>query len=128
MRVPTLVFVIALTAGCASQPTVQTAPAAVAAPAAPAAVAVAAKSDAPATADATGNSAATAKVPPGFVAKTRDGETVYCKKVAKIGSNFKTETCMSAADAEQLERQAELDRVLLRKNQTICGTAGCGGT
>ncbi len=125
MRVPTLVFVIALTAGCAAQPVVQTAPATTTTTAA---VAAAAKPDAPAAADATGNSVAAAKVPPGFVAKTRDGETFYCKKVAKVGSNFKTETCMTAAEAEQLERQAELDRVLLRKNQTICGTAGCGGT
>jgi len=121
MRVQTLALVIALTAGCASQPAAPTAPAT-------AAVAAAAKPAAPATADAT----AKADVPPavlsGYKPKTHNGETVYCKKVARIGSNFATETCMTAAEAEQLARQAELDRVLLRKNQTICGTAGCGGT
>jgi hypothetical protein len=122
MRVPALVFVIALTAGCASQPAAPTAPA-------PAAVAAAAKPVAPAATDAT-DATAKADVQPavlsGYKPKTRNGETVYCKKVARIGSNFATETCMTAAEAEQLERQAELDRTLLRKNQTICGTAGCG--
>jgi hypothetical protein len=122
MRVPTLVLVIALTAACASQPAAPTAPA-------PAAVAAAAKPVAPAATDAT-DATAKADVQPavlsGYKPKTRNGETVYCKKVARIGSNFATETCMTAAEAEQLERQAELDRTLLRKNQTICGTAGCG--
>jgi hypothetical protein len=122
MRVLTLVLVIALTVGCASQPAAPTAPA-------PAAVAAAAKPVAPAATDAT-DATAKADVQPavlsGYKPKTRNGETVYCKKVARIGSNFATETCMTAAEAEQLERQAELDRTLLRKNQTICGTAGCG--
>ncbi len=120
MRVPTLVLVIALTAGCASQPAAPTAPA-------PAAVAAAAKPVAPAATDAT----AKADVPPavlsGYKPKTRNGETVYCKKVARIGSNFATETCMTLAEAEELERRAEFDREQFRKNQTLCGTGGCGG-
>jgi len=121
MRVPTLALVIALTAGCASQPSAPTVPAT-------AAVAAAAKPAAPAAVDATGNAVAKAKVPSGFTAKTRNGETVYCKKVARIGSNFATETCMTAAEAEELARRADLDRDQFRKNQTVCGTGGCGGT
>ena len=119
MRVPALVFLFALTAGCASQPAAPTAPAS-------AAVAAAAKPAAPVTADASGKASEPATVLDGFKAKTRNGETVYCKKIQRIGSNFATETCMTAAEAEELERRAELDRTLLRKNQTICGTAGCG--
>ena len=121
MRVPALVFVIALTAGCASQPAAPTAPAT-------AAVAAAAKPAAPATADATGKAVVTAKVPSGYSAKTRNGETVYCKKVARIGSTLATETCMTAAQAEELARRTEWERQEFRKNQAVCGTGNCGGT
>ena len=121
MRLPTLVFVIALTAGCASQPAATTAPAT-------AAVAATAKPAAPAAADATGNAVAPAKVPSGFSVKSRDGKTVYCKKVAQIGSNFPRETCMTPAEAEELARRADLEREQFRRNQTLCGTGGCGGT
>jgi hypothetical protein len=117
MRVLTLVLAMALTAGCASQPAAPTAPGA-------AAVATAAKPAAPAAADAT----AAAKVPSGYRAKVRNGETVYCKNVARIGSNFTTETCMSAAEAEEQARRAEFDRQQFRQNQAVCGTGGCGGS
>ena len=132
MRVPTLVLVIALTAGCASQqPAAPTAPAPAAvavAPTvpAPAAVAAAAKPVAPAATEATAKADVQPAVLSGYKPKTHKGETVYCKKVARIGSNFATETCMTLAEAEELERRAELDRTLLRKNQTICGAGGCG--
>lgn len=128
MRVPTLVLVIALTAGCASQPAAPTAPAtaAVAAAAKPAAVVAAAKPTA--AADATSNAATMAKVPSGYSAKTRNGETVYCKKVTRTGSNFATETCMTAAEADELARRAVLERQEFRGNQAICGTGNCGGT
>jgi len=116
MRVLTLVLVIALTAACASQPVTPTAPATVAArPAA-------------AAADTTGKVGAKDNVPSGFKVKTRDGETVYCKKVAQTGTRFETETCMTAAEAAELERKAESDRAQFRKNSTICGTGGCGGS
>lgn len=121
MRVAAFVFVIALTGGCASQPTAPTAPAT-------AAVAAAAKPVAPATADATSKAAATAKVPSGYSAKTRNGETVYCKKVTRTGSNFATETCMTAAEADELARRTVLERQEFRGNQAICGTGNCGGT
>jgi hypothetical protein len=121
MRVPALFFVVALTAGCASQPAAPTAPA-------PAAVAPAAKPAAPATADATGKASEPGTVLDGFKAKTRNGETVYCKKIARIGSNFATETCMTAAEAEELERRSDFERQEFRRNQAVCGTGNCGGS
>jgi hypothetical protein len=121
MRVVVVVCVIALAAGCDSQPAAPTAPAT-------AAVAAAAQPAAPAVADATRNAAATAKVPTGYSAKMRNGETVYCKKVTRTGSNFATETCMTAAEADELARRAVLERQEFRGNQAICGTGNCGGT
>ena len=122
MRVPTLVLVIALTAACASQPAAPTAPA-------PAAVAAAAKpAAAPGAAEGTGDAVAMAKVPSGYSAKTRNGETVYCKKIARIGSNLATETCMTTAQAEEMARRAAFDRQEFRQNQAVCGTGVCGGT
>ena len=132
MRVPTLVLMIALTAGCASQPAAPTAPATAAVapaakPAAPVAVAAAAKPAAPATEEATGNAGGPASVLSGYKAKTRNGETVYCKKIARIGSNLATETCMTAAEADELERRAILERQEFRRNTAVCGTGNCGG-
>ena len=122
MRGLALLFVIALTAGCASQPTAPTAPAT-------AAVAAAAKpAAAPGAADGTGDAVAMAKVPSGYSAKTRNGETVYCKKVARIGSNLATETCMTTAQAEEMARRSALERQEFRQSQAVCGTGGCGGT
>jgi len=91
-------------------------------------VAAAAKPAVPAAADATGSAIAKAKVPSGYRAKVRNGETVYCKNVARIGSNLTTETCMTAAEAEEQERRAESDRQQFRQNQAVCGTGGCGGS
>ncbi|MGB7905765.1 MAG: hypothetical protein WCF43_13785 [Steroidobacteraceae bacterium] len=121
MRLPTLFIVLTLTAGCASQPAAPAAPAA-------AAVAAAAKPAAPAAVDATGKASESDTVLDGFKAKTRNGETVYCKKIARIGSNFATETCMTAAEAEELARRTDWERQEFRRNQAVCGTGGCGGT
>jgi hypothetical protein len=121
MRVPAIVFLFALAAGCASQPAAPTVPAT-------AAVAAASKPAAPATADAKRNAVVTAKVPSGYSAKTRNGETVYCKKVARIGSNLATETCMTTAQADELARRTDWERQEFRRNQAVCGTGGCGGT
>jgi hypothetical protein len=112
---------IALTAGCASQPAAPTAPAT-------AAVAAAAKPAAPAAANAAGKADAPATVLSGYKAKTRNGETVYCKKIARIGSNLATETCMTTAQAEEMARRSALERQEFRQSQAVCGTGGCGGT
>jgi hypothetical protein len=65
---------------------------------------------------------------PGYKTKTIKGETVYCKKVAKTGSRFEVETCMTEPEMERMMQQAEADREQFRRNQTLCGTGGCGGT
>jgi hypothetical protein len=61
---------------------------------------------APAATDAT----AKADVPPavlsGYKPKTRNGETVYCKKVARIGSN-RDRDMHDPAEAEELERRTD---------------------
>jgi len=121
MRMLTIALAVALLAGCASQPSAPTAasaPAPVAA-AAPVAVAPAAAPTAPAAAKS---------AYPGYKTKTIKGETVYCKKVAKTGSRFEVETCMTEPEMERMMQQAEADRDQFRRNQTLCGTGGCGGT
>jgi hypothetical protein len=101
----------------------------VAAAAKPAVPAAAAKPAVQAAAAATGGDVATPKVPSGYRAKkSRSGETVYCKNVARIGSNLQTETCMTAAEVEELERNAEFNREQFRRNQAVCGTGNCGGS
>jgi Tfp pilus assembly protein FimV len=113
-----------LLAGCATPPSAPetSAPAPVATTAA---VATPARAVAPA-AEPVAVQAET-KSYPGYKKKTRDGQTVYCKKVAKIGSRFEEETCMTGQEMEALAERAEQDRQEFRRNSTICGTGGCGG-
>ena len=132
------IAVAVLLSGCASTPSGTPPDGAAATPAvaavAPAAPSVAASPAAAAAgADVAGTAAPTpaagaVKSYPGYKAKQRDGQTVYCKKVAKIGSHFAEETCMTEAEMEQLAQKAEEDRQQFRRNQTLCGTPGCGGT
>ena len=123
MRLLTASIAVLLIAGCASQPqdTTATAPAV-----APAATTTQAAVAAP-QADAAAKTAAV-KVYPGYKAKQKNGTTMYCKKVAKIGSNFTDEMCLTAADMDALNDKAQEDREAFRRNQTICGTGGCGGS
>jgi hypothetical protein len=117
-------MVAVLLAGCASQPS--SAPTSAPAPAATtAAVAAPATAAAPVKAGAT--QPGSNNPYPGYKKKTKDGQTVYCKKVAKIGSRFEEETCMTEAEMELLAEKAEQDRQQFRRNQTLCGTGGCGG-
>jgi 3-oxoacyl-ACP reductase-like protein len=115
MRQFTCALALALLAGCASQPSTSTP--------APAPVAAAAPAAAPVAGTATAKAAY-----PGYKEKTYKGETVYCKKVAKIGSRFEDETCMTGPEMERMMQQAETDKDQFRRNQTICGTSGCGGS
>jgi len=87
-----------------------------------------AKPAAAAAANATGDATNKTKAPSGYTTKMRNGETVYCKKVARIGSNLTTETCMTAAEAEEQARRAAFDRQQFRQSQAVCGTGGCGGS
>ena len=124
-----IAFVASLTllSGCASQPADNTS----SAPAAPVPAATTPTTAAPATAaPATGAAAQSAAVNPypGYKAKQKGGTTVYCKKIAKVGTNFAQETCMTEAEMKQLAERTEQDREAFRRNQTLCGTGGCGGS
>ena len=117
MRLLTATIAILLMAGCASQPTDTAAGAPAATPA---------TAQAPASGTATKTSAVSPY--PGYKAKTRsNGTTVYCKKVARIGSNFQDETCLTAAEMEDIRSKADQDREAFRRNQQICGGGNCGG-
>jgi hypothetical protein len=120
-----------LLAGCAAQPSGTTpanaSAAPVAAAVAPAVPAAAPAAASPASDAAAGTAASSVKSYPGYKMKQKDGVTVYCKKVAKIGSRFEEETCMTPAEMEQMAQKAEEDRQQFRRNQTLCGTGGCGG-
>jgi Tfp pilus assembly protein FimV len=120
MRLLIASLAVVLMAGCASQPQPS---ASEPSPAASQAETKAAAAAAPAKTAST----STAKSYPGYKQKTRDGETVYCKKVARIGSNMAQETCLTGPEMEQMQAQAEQDRQQFRRNQTLCGTGGCGG-
>ena len=113
---------LTLLSGCASQPADTTS----SAPAAPVAAATTPTTAAPATGAAAQSAAVNPY--PGYKAKQKGGTTVYCKKIAKVGTNFAEETCMTAAEMKQLAERAEQDREAFRRNQTLCGTGGCGGS
>jgi hypothetical protein len=135
MRLLTASIAVLLIAGCASQPHDTTATAPAAAPAAtatqaPVAAPAGTATQAPVAAPQDGAAAKTAavKVYPGYKAKQKNGTTMYCKKVAKIGSNFTDEMCLTAADMDALNDRAQEDREAVRRNQTVCGGGGCGGS
>ncbi|MGB5101945.1 MAG: hypothetical protein WBO04_01325 [Steroidobacteraceae bacterium] len=102
----------ALLVGCASQAAPQSM--AVAAPAAPSA----ATASAPAT-TAAAKSAPTA--PPGYKARVRKGETVYCKTIEATGSHFPQEACFTQAQLDQ--QKAGAGRLLNKR--AGCRIEGC---
>lgn len=70
----------------------------------------------------------TAKAPPGYKLARRNGELLYCKTEKQVGSNLPKQVCTTPEAYEDMERRMELDRENFRKNSTLCGTGGCGGT
>jgi hypothetical protein len=54
----------------------------------------------------------------GYKKKTRNGETVYCKKEMPIGSRFEKEHCGSA---QEMELQAQQARDLMNSNRVTSG-------
>jgi hypothetical protein len=65
-------------------------------------------------------------VPGGFRPRHKDGQVMWCKKVARTGTRFEEEVCLNEADLILLQRESEEDRVNFRRNQTICGVGLCG--
>ena len=64
------------------------------------------------------------KVPAGYRAVKRGLDTVYCKSVTPIGSRMPTTYCMTREQVEQIQRQAELDRQMLKEKARTGGTSG----
>jgi hypothetical protein len=64
------------------------------------------------------------KPPPGYRAVKRGLDTVYCTKVTPIGTKLPQTYCVSRAQAEQIQRQAEIDRQLIREKAHPGGTSG----
>jgi len=138
MRPKYIVLTVALSVSAASiawsadEPaTPATTPAAQpAAPAAPSGLAAASSTSTPAkapaketaTADAGKNSEADAQekhlLASGYKKKTRNGETVYCRKEMPIGSRFEKERCGSA---QEMELQAQQARDLMNSNKVTPG-------
>jgi hypothetical protein len=54
----------------------------------------------------------------GYKKKTRNGETVYCKKEMPLGSRFEKERCGSA---QEMELQAQQARDLMNSNRVTGG-------
>jgi hypothetical protein len=64
------------------------------------------------------------KVPAGYRQVKRGLDTVYCKTVTPIGSRMPQTYCMSREQVEQIQRQAEIDRQMLKEKARTGGTSG----
>jgi hypothetical protein len=104
MRLFTSACVVALLAGCASQPRSESVPAA--------------------PVVKTAATSTKAGVPAGYKAVERNGTTLYCTNVASLGTKFKREVCMTQDEYDEVQRRGEDVRQDLRKSTRICG----GGT
>jgi hypothetical protein len=124
MRLVAATLVTLFVAGCASSPSTPATGAASAPVAAPAATGSKSTATAASTSKPTGT---TASKYPGYKVKQRDGQTVYCKKLAQIGSRFEDETCLTETEMKTIMEQADSDKGQLRRNSAICGSGGCGG-
>jgi len=64
------------------------------------------------------------KVPAGYRAVKRGLDTVYCKTITPIGSRMPQTYCMSREQVEQIQRQAEMERQMLKEKARAGGTSG----
>jgi len=120
MRYLIVSVLVGLSAGCASQPVDNPAPAAASVAPAPAATAAPVQA-APAVA------AKPETAPSGYKLVKRDGATLYCQKTKTTGSSLTKQVCVTPEDYEAMTRRTEQDRENFRRNSTLCGTGGCGG-
>lgn len=64
--------------------------------------------------------------PPGYKPRTRDGQTLYCRKVVVLGSRFPKEICMTQAQLEEHERSNQAMRDDMSQHVPLCtSAAGC---
>ncbi len=101
MRLLPLTLAVALLAGCASAP--------------PPVAAVSAVTPAPA------EPSKRPGAPPGYKQFQRNGVTLYCTKVAYLGTKFKQEVCMTQDEYDEVQRRGESVRQDLRQATKMCG-------
>ncbi len=63
--------------------------------------------DASSTKSSDGQTTAVERVPTGYKARVRNGETLYCRKSTPLGTRFPTEVCMTVAQYEEFVRQGD---------------------
>ena len=118
MRLIIAASAIVFLVGCASQPTP---------PSAPVTAPVAAEPPRPLACDAQKPS-----VPPGYKAVERNGTTLYCTRVANLGTKFKQEVCMTQDEYDEVQRRGENVRQDLRQTTKMCGggsgVGSCNGS
>lgn len=69
------------------------------------------------------------KPPPGFKARKRDGQLVYCRTVQSTGSHFPEEQCWPPEKVQAaLDRQREASQKLLEQQRGCRGTECVGGS
>lgn len=118
-------------AGCASQPASTSAP--VTAPVAPEARLAVLNSGQGVAAEPVAATAPDRRsgVPAGYKSVERDGTTLYCTKVATLGTKFKKELCMTPDEYDEMQRRNEGMRQDLRKSTSMCsggsGAFACSG-
>lgn len=140
MRTFAMFCVVALLAGCAAQPAPSLAPATatVSTPGADAAKAVALNSGNGAAALPTTEPATTktpvarkASAPAGYKAVERNGTTLYCAKLATLGTKLKQDICMTQDQYDEVQRRGENVRQDLRQTTKMCsggsGPFSCSG-
>ena len=122
-RAALMAVILAVVAGCSTQPTKP-------------AQSAAAENDAPAkqsqAASAGPASAASVptvekKVPSGYRRVKRDGRELYCRSVVTLGSRFPEEMCFTREQLEEIARRTDSTMDEMERNRKICVGAGCGG-
>ena len=123
LRAALMAVILAVVAGCSTQPTKP-------------AQSAAAENDAPAkqsqAASAGPASAASVptvekKVPSGYRRVKRDGRELYCRSVVTLGSRFPEEMCFTREQLEEIARRTDSAMDDMERNRKICVGAGCGG-
>jgi len=122
-RAGLMAVILAVVAGCSTQPTrpAQTAAAENDAPAK--------QSEVASTGAAPAASVPTVekKVPSGYRRVKRDGRELYCRSVVTLGSRFPEEMCFTREQLEEIARRTDSTMDEMERNRKICVGAGCGG-
>ena len=123
-RAGLMAVILAVVAGCNTQPTKP-------------AQSAAAENNAPAKKQSQAASAGPAsaasvptvekKVPSGYRRVKRDGRELYCRSVVTLGSRFPEEMCFTREQLEEIARRTDSAMDDMERNRKICVGAGCGG-